>query len=141
MAVIGGHAGTKKRPQLGPRNAPMCLVNRRGAEELAIGMVSEDLLALHCWFCFNRLYPSSKSGCRKGGLSTGRGRVQRKWAQPENIMFAQSLGCSRTSGKIRPNLSNSAAVKTVKIRQSGQISRCQYPAISGKIRQNPAKSG
>ena len=50
--------------------------------------------------------------------STGRGRVQRKWVQPENVMFAQSLARSRPSGKIRQN-----------------------PAKSGKIRQNPAKSG
>ena len=35
--------------------------------------------------------------------STGRGRVQRKWVQPEHVMFAQSLARSRPSGKIRQN--------------------------------------
>ena len=57
-------------------------------------------------------------------VSTGRGRVQRKWVQPENVMFAQSLARSRPSGK--------NPVKSVKIRQN--------PAKSVKIRQNPAKS-
>ena len=47
-------------------------------------------------------------------LSTGRGRVQGKWVQPENVMFAQRLARSRPSGKIRQDPAKS--FKSGKIR-------------------------
>ena len=54
---------------------------------------------------------------------TGQGRAQRKWVQPENVMFTQSRACSRN---IRQN-----PAKSVKIRLN--------PAKSVKVRQNPLR--
>ena len=42
-----------------------------------------------------RIVPSRKVGVPEQFQSKERGRVQRKWVQPENVIFAQNLACSR----------------------------------------------
>ena len=58
------------------------------------------------------VWPRENGTIFGGRKSTGRGRVQRKWVQPENVMFAQSLAHSR---KIRQN---PAVPNSVKVHQN-----------------------
>ena len=76
----------------------------------------------------------------KKRLSAGRGRVQRKWVQPENVMFTQSLARSCLSGKIRQNTAKSGKIRQTPAK-SVKIRLFPNPAMSVTFRQSPSKSG
>ena len=71
-------------------------------------------------------------------LSTERGRVQRKWVQPESVMFTQSLARSCTSSKIRPNPSKSWQNPSVPKAGKFRLFHTHTHTLSGPISRDTA---